>query len=168
MATISKGIVISASEYSRPFYEDLMKSIKTDYPIYICWEGLGRPEESFEIGAIQAGKEKFDEFIYLHDTVYIKDNKLFDELFAINGNVFLTESCYHYFGKYVSKEIPELPEVKNKEDAVKYELNWFKDMVHTVFHNQLPVISETFEEKYGRTNMRLENNYLIKFKARWS
>ena len=52
MNKLNRGIVISASEYSRPFYEDLMKSLKTDYPIYICWEGLGRPEGSFEIGAI--------------------------------------------------------------------------------------------------------------------
>lgn len=166
MAKISRGIVISASEYSRPFYEDLMKSIKTDYPIYICWEGLGRPGGSYEIGAIKAGTEKFDEFVYLHDTVLIKDNSLFDKLFEIEGHVLLTQGGFHYFGKYVSNDLPELPEVKNKEDAVHWELNWFKRL-HTVFYNQLPVISETFEYKYGRINMVIENDFIRKFKARW-
>ncbi len=166
MANISRGIVISASEYSRPFYEDLMKSIKTDYPIYICWEGLGRPDGSFELGAIKKGAELFDEFVYLHDTVIIKDNSIFDKLFETEGHVLLTQGGFHYFGKYVSKDLPEIPEVKNKEDAVHWELNWFKKP-YTTFYDQLPVISDTFEDKYGRINMVIESDFIRKFKARW-
>lgn len=166
MERISKGIVISASEYSRPFYEDLMKSIKTDYPIYICWEGLGRPEGSYELGAIKKGSELFDEFVYLHDTVLIKDNSIFDELFAMEGHVLLTERGFHYFGKYVSNDLPDIPEVRNKEDAVYWELEWFTKP-YTTFYKQIPVISETFEEKHGRINMVIENDYIIKYKARW-
>lgn len=161
-----KGIVISTSEYSRPFYEDLMKSIKTDYPIYLCWEGIGRPEGSFELGAIKKGKEMFDEFVYLHDTVLIKDNSIFDKLFAIEGHVFLTEGGFHYFGKYVSKDLPEIPEMHNKQEAIYWELNWFKKE-HKVFEPQLPVISDKFEEKYSRLNMVCENDYIIKFKGTW-
>lgn len=163
---ISKGIVISASEYSRPFYEDLMKSIKTDYPIYICWEGVGRPDKSFELGAIKKGAELFDEFIYLHDTVVIKDNSLFDRLFEIDGTVALTDKFYHYFGKYVSKDLPPIPEVNNKEDAIYWEIRWFTQP-YKVFEPQLPFHIEEFEEKYGRINMKLENPYLVKYKARW-
>lgn len=166
MAKISKGIVISASEYSRNFYEDLMKSIKTDYPIYICWEGLGRPVGSFELGAIRKGVELFDEFIYLHDTVIIKDNSLFDKLFEIDGNVALTNNFYHYFGKYVSADLPSIPQVSNKEDAIYWEIRWFTKP-YKVFEPQLPFHIEQFEEKYGRINMKLENDYLIKYKARW-
>lgn len=166
MERISRGIVISASEYSRLFYEDLMKSIKTDYPIYICWEGLGRPDGSFELGAIDKGSKIFDEFIYLHDTVLIKDNILFDELFAIEGHVALTDGFFHYFGKFVSKDLPPIPIVTNKEEAIEWELQWFTQP-YTVFKNPLPVITEVFEEKYGRTNMVLSNDYLDKFKARW-
>lgn len=166
MAKISKGIVISASEYSRNFYEDLMKSIKTDYPIYVCWEGLGRPIGSFELGAIKKGVELFDEFIYLHDTVIIKDNSIFDKLFEIEGNVALTDRFYHYFGKYVSNDLPPIPEVNNKEDAIYWEIRWFTKP-YKVFEPQLPFHIEQFEEKYGRINMKLENDYLIKYKARW-
>lgn len=163
---MTKGIVISASEYSRNFYEDLMKSIKTDYPIYICWEGVGRLEGSFELGAIKKGAELFDQFIYLHDTVVIKDNSIFDKLFAIEGHVLLTKNNYHYFGKYVSNDLPHIPEVKNKEEAIHWELKWFTKP-HTVFTPELPYISDTFEEKYGRINMVLSNEFLIKWKGTW-
>ena len=166
MATISRGIVISASEYSRHFFEDCIKSIKTDYPIYVCWEGIGRPTGSFELGAIKRGAELFDEFVYLHDTVVIKDNNLFDKLFAIDGHVLLTSGGFHYFGKYIPNDLPIIPNVTNKEEAVYWELNWFKKP-HSVFYEELPVITEKFEDKYGRTNMVLENSYLIKWKARW-
>ncbi len=162
----SRGIVISASEYSRPFYEDLILSLKTDYPIYVCWEGNGRPKGSFELGAIQRGAKLFDEFVYIHDTVVIKDNVIFDLLFAEPGTIALTAGFYHYFGKFVSADLPEIPEVKDKEDAVFHELRWFTKP-YKVFDPQLPFISETFEERHGRTNMVLENDYMIKYKARW-
>lgn len=164
MEKVSRGIVISASEYSRLFYEDLMKSIKTDYPIYICWEGLGRPEGSFELGAIKKGSEIFNEFIFLHDTVVIKDNSIFDKLFEKDGHVFLTDRGYHYFGKYISSDLPEIPEVKDKEEAIKYELTWFTKP-YTVFEYQLPYNTDIFIEKHGRKNMVCENDYLIKYKG---
>lgn len=166
MAKIPRGIVISASEYSRPFYEDLMKSIKTDYPIYVCWEGLGRPYGSFELGAIKKGAELFDEFVYLHDTVVIKDNSIFDKLFEIKGTVALTNNFYHYFGKYVSEDLPPIPNVTNKEEAIHWEIRWF-NKPYTVFQPEMPFHVEKFVEKYGRINMEIETPYLIKYKARW-
>lgn len=162
----NKGIVISASEYSRPFFEDCIRSIKTDYPIYVCWEGIGRPVGSYELGAIKRGAELFDEFVYLHDTVVIKDNSLFDKLFAIDGHVLLTKGGYHYFGKYVSSDLPDIPNVTNKEEAIHWEIRWF-NKPHTVFNPELPFHVERFEEKHGRTNMVIENDYLIKYKGTW-
>lgn len=166
MIKVSKGIVISSSEYSRPFLEDLLKSLKTDYPIYICWEGLGRPEGSFELGAIKKGSELFDEFVYLHDTVVIKDNSLFDKLFATEGHVLFTKRGYHYFGKYVSNDLPVIPEVTNKQEAIHWEIRWFTKP-HTILDHELPFHVERFEEKHGRINMVLENDYLIKYKGTW-
>lgn len=166
MARVSRGIVISASEYSRPFFNDCITSIKTNYPIYVCWEGIGRPEGSFELGAIRKGAELFDEFIYIHDTVVIKDNSLFDKLFSTEGHVLFTNKGYHYFGKYVSNDLPEIPEVKNKADAIHWEIRWFTKP-HKIFIPELPFHVERFEEKHGRMNMVIESDYLIKYKATW-
>lgn len=162
---MTKGIVIGASEATRPFYNDLMATIKTDYPVYTCWEELGRPKGSYEIGAIEAGSKLFDEFIYLHDTTIIKDNALFDKMFAIEGNVALTNQWYHYMGKIAT--LPPFPKVTNKEEAIHWEIRWFTHP-YTVFEDELPYHSGVFEEKYGRKNMVLENNYIKKYKARWA
>lgn len=161
---MNKGIVISSSEYSKPFLMDLLATLKTDYPIYICWEGLGRPEGSFEIGAIRKGMELFDEFIYLHDTVEIKDNSLFEKLFDTEGHVLLTKGCYHYFGKYVSKDMPALPSVTNKQEAIHQEIRWFTKP-HSIFEQELPHTTSTREDKHGRINMVCENDYIKKYKA---
>lgn len=159
-----KGIVIGASEYTRPYFDELMKSIKTDYPIYVCWEGLGRPHGSFEIGAIRRGAEMFDEFIYLHDTTLIKDNSLFDILFNTQGNVFITEGAYHYMGKFVSKDLITLPEVNDKNQAIHYELRW-QNFPYTIIDKPLPVHTNIFEEKFGQRRMKLESDYIIKWKG---
>lgn len=156
-----QGIVISTSPSTKPFLEDLKKSLDTNYSTLFWQSGTG-----FELSAIAAGARVFDEFVYLHDTVIIKDNSLFDKLFAIPGHVAITDRFFHYFGKYETMTLPFIPTVTNKEEAVQQELQWFTKP-YSVFENQLPVISDVFEEKHGRTNMRIENDFLVKFKARW-
>lgn len=158
----NRGIVIGTSEETTPFLLDLIKSIKTDYPIYICKAGTDRPINSYEIGSIKKGKELFDEFIFLQDTTLIKDNSMFDVLFATEGHVFVTEGCYHYMGKYISKELPTLPDVRSKDEAIHHELLWLKG---SVIDKPLPVHTKIFEEKFGKTRMRLESEYMIKWKG---
>ena len=81
MEKIHRGIVIACTEKLRPFYEDLIKTINTKYPILFSWEGTDRPHNSHEYAAVKRGAEVFDEFIFLHNTILIKDNSIFDKLF---------------------------------------------------------------------------------------
>lgn len=162
-----KGIVIATREESRQFLEELLKSIKTDYPIYICWEGLGRPMDSYELGAIKKAKELFSEFIFLQDSCIIKDNTLFDKLFEIEGNVFLTKGSYHYMGKFCSKDLHNLPGASSKAESISRELNWLPHP-HKHFEPDLIVHTDVFEEKHGQRRMRLENDYIIKWKGTYS
>ena len=166
MDKISKGIVISCTEKSRPFYEDLCKTLKTKYPILFSWEGVDRPENSHEYAAVANGVKIFDEFIFLHNTMLIKDNSIFDKMFEIEGHVALSESFYHLMGKFVSNNMPEIPVVHSKAESISRELNWF-NKPYTVFEDKLPVTSNEFVGKYGRTNMVLENKFLIKLKGHW-
>jgi len=160
----NKGIVIGTSDKTEPFLNDMLKSLDVEYPIYKCVEGVDRPNQSFELGAISCATKRFDEFIFLHDTTVIKDNSLFDKLFAINGHVALTDGFFHYFGKFVSKDMPPIPEVKDKEDAIYWETRWFTKP-YSVFSPHLPQFSERREFRHGRENMVCENDYLIKYKA---
>jgi hypothetical protein len=162
-----RGIVIACTEKSRPFYEELVKTLKTPYPILFSWEGAGRDVQSHEYGAVAQAKELFDEFVFLHDSVLIKDNSLFDKLFYTPGHVALTAGFYHLMGKFISADLPEIPVVHTKRESIEKELGWFTKP-YSVFPEQLPYISNVFEFKNGRNNMVLENSYMVKYKGHWS
>jgi len=158
-----KGIVITTSEYTKDYLYPLLASIKTDYPIVVHMNG-GLNRNGWEIAGVQKGKDTFDEFIHLMDTTLIKDNSLFEKLFAMDGNVFLTNGGYHYMGKFVSNTLGQLQTVSNKEEAIQQELHWYHGP-RTYFTPDLPVHTNNFEEKYGQNRMRLENDYMIKWKG---
>lgn len=160
----SKGIIISTSKKTAEYLYDLLMTLNTTYPVFLSHEGVTRAEGSFEIGGIKDGIERFDEFVYLHDTVLIKDNSLFDTLFETPGNVFMTEGAYHYMGKFVSNDLKELPEVKNKEEAIHWELRW-QNFPYTVMKDPLPVHTDVFETVHGEKRMKLECPTIIKFKG---
>lgn len=178
---MKKGIVITTSQHTKEWLKQLLESISPcNYLILIVCNGGKKiiPDikenklkglnyitevneaNAFEIGGINKGKDVFDEFIYLHDTVIVKNTSLFDVLFDIKGHVFITEKAYHYMGKFVSKDLPHLPSVFNKEDAIKWELHWLQ-RPYTVMPNPLPVHTDIFEK--GR--MKLESRYIIKYKG---
>lgn len=160
---ISKGIVITTSDHTKQWLPQLLESIKgTNYPVTIHNNGS---EGGWEMAGVQKGKDIYDEFVHLMDTTVIKDISLFDKLFAIDGNVFLTEGGYHYMGKFLSNELPNLPVVSNKQEAINQELKWFKGMKYSLFSPNLPVHTDVFETKHDQRRMKMENDYMIKWKG---
>lgn len=178
---MKRGITICTSEYTKDFLKPLLESIKdTKYDILIVSNGNYTPDLSYinrpytlivnewngwEIGGIQRGKETFDEFVFLMDTCIIKDITLFDKLFDIEGHVVLTKGNYHYMGKFVTKELPNLPRVHDKTTAIMLEVKWLDGYKYTEFQPDLPVHTLNWEEIHGMNRMRLENEYMIKWKG---
>lgn len=187
---MTKGIVICTSEYTKDFLKPLLESMKdTKYDILVVSNGGYNPSpvigqfliesglgsdwcalivnewNGWEIGGIQRGKEKFDEFVFLMDTCIIKDISLFDRLFEIEGNVVLTKGNFHYMGKFVTKELPNLPRVHDKTTAIMLEVRWLDGFKYTEFEPDLPVHSLVWEEIHGMKRMRLENEYMVKWKG---
>ncbi len=189
---MKKGIVIGTSEYSKDFLKPLLESLKgTPYPILIVSNGGYDPREvvyetirhttnkdgsskiqvvvnefnGWELAVINRGKEHFDEFVHIHDTTLIKDISLFHKLFAIEGHVVLTKGNYHYMGKFVSNNLPNLPRVHDKVMAIMLEVRWLDDYPYTEFEPDLPVHTLVYEEIHGKKRMRLENEYMIKWKG---
>lgn len=121
----------------------------------------------FELGGILRGKEFFDEFVHLMDTTIIKNKQLFEDAFLKPGHVFFTQGGYHYMGKFVSDDLPMIPKINTKAEAVAMELTWLGNKPRTYFTPDLPVHTDVFVEKYGRKNMVLENEFMKKFKATW-
>ena len=182
---MTKGIVICTSEYTKDFLKPLLESIKdTPYRILIVSNGGYKPHvtiaefnnridwsivvnewNGWEIGGLQRGKETFDEFVFLMDTCIIKDISLFGKLFAIEGNVVLTKGNFHYMGKFVTKELPNLPRVHDKTTAIMLEVRWLDGFKYTEFQPDLPVHTLHWEEIHGMKRMRLENEYMVKWKG---
>src|SRR3990167_1979573 len=178
---MSKGIVIGTSEASKEFLKPLLNSIRdTKYDILVVSNGGYAPNISpydptvelvinefngWELAVISRGKERFDEFIHIHDTTLIKDISLFDKLFAIEGNVVLTKGNFHYMGKFVTSELPNLPRVHDKTTAIMLETKWLDGFNYTEFIPDLPAHTLVWEMIHGQNRMRLENRYLIKWKG---
>lgn len=158
-----QGIVITTSEYTKDFLIPLCRSLfNVKYPITIYKNT--KENNGWELAGIQKGKETYDEFIHLMDSTIVKDISLFNKLFEIEGNVFLTNGGYHYMGKFISKTLPEIPKISTKQEAIDWELKWLPKP-HKYFKPDLPVHTNVFEEIHGQKRMRLENDYIIKYKG---
>lgn len=173
-----RGIVITTSEFTKDFLKPCLDSLKgTKYDILVVSNGGYNPNllkgtnfiinswNGWEIAGIQRGKETYSEFVHLMDTTLIKDISLFDKLFAIEGNVVLTKGNFHYMGKFVTDELPNLPRVHDKVTAIMLEVRWLDGFKYTEFEPDLPVHSLVWEEIHGKKRMRLENEYMIKWKG---
>lgn len=176
---IKRGIVIGTSEFSADFLKPLLDSMKGQkYRVLVVSNGGYQPKiglypyvidviinehNGWELACITRGKENFEEFIFIHDTTLIKDISLFDKLFAIPGNVVLTRGNYHYMGRFVSSELPNLPRVHDKVTAIMLETVWLSD--YKEFEPDLPAHSLIWEEVHGQKRMRIENEYIVKWKG---
>lgn len=179
---VKRGIVVTTSAYTKDFLAPLLDSIKeVKYPILLLSNGgykpnidwnlmqnvklIINPVNGWELAGVQAGKDNFDEFVHIMDSTLIKDISMFDKLFAIEGNVVLTKGNFHYMGKFETSRLPNLPTVTNKDVAIMLEAHWLK--YYREFKPDLPVQSEIFEIVHGQRRMRLENEYMIKWKGKF-
>ena len=183
------GLVITTSGYTKLFLRDCLDSIKNvKYPILIVsndnydpseviksiqWDGpnsvdlIINQENKWELGGIQRGKEVFDTFCHIMDSTLIKDIAMFEKAFEFSPgeNVVLTKGNFHYMGKFETARLPNLPIVKDKDTAIMLEAHWLK--FYREFRPDLPVQTDIFEVVHGQRRMRLENEYMIKWKGKF-
>lgn len=138
-------------------------------------------DDGFELAHIRKAYDmKFDEFLYLHDTCVVKDAKLFDIVFEEQKgkSVALSDNpCVFgmYIGKYIRDALKtmELPIVESKLEAVDYEETWTtlyvsNPLSHTVLLNPPLHDGYNFVTVNGVLYMKLENDFLIKYKKTWN
>lgn len=178
MADISRGIVVTTSKYTKDFLPECLNSLAgSKYPILVVGNGGFVPDtdypsvvndwNGFELGGILRGKENFAEFIHLMDSTQVKDLDKLLSVFDINGHVAFTKGFYHYMGKFVSQDLPDIPIINNKADAISLELSWLKRGFRE-FEPDLPVHTNVFVDKHGQWRMVLENDFIIKYKGTFS
>lgn len=175
---MNKAIVIGTYHGREAWLKDCLESLNNyvRYPIL----SLNVP---WELNAIRwIYDETFiDEFLFLQDTVIVKNHKWIDEVFDHKGSVSLCHKPFFmYLGKYERRLLTHLdrayatswPLVTNKREAVTHEGEW------TGWYNEADPKTnkylwdlddtEVYEFRHGRNNKVIENDHIIKYKGTWS
>lgn len=149
-----------------------------------CLASITRPvmvlsDFTFELGKINwlFNNTTIERFFFLQDSVIIKDERLF-ELLDENASIALSSdpSIYGmYLGIYEREHLAkiDIPVPKSKREAIDYEMSWTAKYcqaaknVRIAFPDLADRNSTKKEIVFGRENLVLENDFLIKYKGNW-
>lgn len=144
------------------------------------WHVYEQDFDGYEIGAIEATLHQtdWDEFILLQDTIEIKNQQIFRMLFENyqGKSVSYNPHFQMYLGKF-RREILQrmtLPVVRDKIEAVRQEEDFTRayraieitDVFNPSFRDEN--FYDSWEEVFGRKNLKLEDDFIIKRKGTWS
>lgn len=139
-----------------------------------------RQPGTWELGKIKWLYENtnFDRFLFLHDSVIIKDQAFFDKMFEHPGSVSVTSDpgiFGMFMGVYTREHLcrVELYSPVTQRDSIRAEVEWTRG--YAAAAGEVPVVfpefrdstNKGFVEHHGRVNMILENDYLRKYKGTW-
>lgn len=172
---MSDAIVISTSNGRSNWVEMCLESINTSIPVVVV------STDGYELGKIKWIFENtlIDRFVFLQDSIVIRDNSLLESLFLESGSVCLMDepSCFgSYLGLYERSSLEKLsiPKVLDKEESIFYEIDWTRNYVHACGgHNRVRhpdyirhQIIETVW-RHGRVNRLYVNPLYEKWKGTW-
>jgi len=169
---MKKAIIIGTRPGRKEQLQNCLSSIITDVPILIVDCG------GYEVGKLKwvLNNTDLDEFIFLQDSVEVKNPKFIDIAFALPQSVSICNyprlfGCY--LGKYkrLVLEKMNLPDIKDKLGSVEYEMQIGLD--YSKFEEPFELFDdlhnvENFVDKFGHMVMKIENDYLIKYKSVWN
>lgn len=181
---MKNGIVISTSEGTKDFLQELLKSLEgVELPILVVGNDNYEPKagellccvndwNGFELGAILRGAENFDSFLYLPDTCVVNDQRLIDYLFSTEDSVALCQRFMGYFGKYRTEILRKIgiPKITTKNEAILLETYWNQTYIRVdgnvkIFEPNVPIETEEFTEIHGRKRMVCSNGFITKYKG---
>jgi hypothetical protein len=190
---MKQGIVICSWSGGREWLDQCLKSLEgCKYPITVIINDAGNAdphwieaikhnvglinEDTYEVGAIQAGHQVYDEFFFLQDTCQIKNLEIFDIIFQEykGKSIQWGYKFQSYLGKF-RKEILdqiEFPMVRTKTDAIANETDFLNKYLELDPETVVlfPMFSDFTGHQIsylGRNNLMIENEYLIKWKGYW-
>lgn len=150
-----------------------------------CLKSIHRPvlvlsDHTFELGKIHTvfHKTNIDRFMFLQDSVVIKDQGVFNLLDQEQGSIAFTNDPVPFgmfMGVYERTVLEKvfIPVPATKAESIQYELEWTKIYCSQAFqlktaYPELCDRNATRKEVvFGRENLVLENDYLIKYKGNW-
>ena len=134
--------------------------------------------DGYELGKIKWAYENtdYDRFIFLQDSLVIRDNSLLERVFDSPGSACLMCDPDHmgsYLGLYERSVLDKvgIPTAYSKSDAIKYEWEWTKEYVSacTNFDHPIDINHQIIYTvyKHGRENMLYVNDLYEKWKGDW-
>lgn len=172
----NQAIVIIHARKESVWLQDCLNSIDTDYPVIL----------SNHNGWVMEGVKKiwqttgYNELFFMNESMIVKDNSIWDIVFHDYGgkSVCMSERYLMFFGKFRREMINKLqfPEVHNKyEDVILGEGKWCREYYELNDHVEIQPLADgdttdptRFEERYGRRNLVLENDYFKKWKGTYN
>lgn len=166
-----KRAIVIGSYAGSPWIQDCLNSLPRDIPaIVVC-------ELGYECGKLRwvVQNTTLDEFLFLPDTVIVKQDGWIRELFSTEGPASVNAEpgiFGSFMGKYrtcVLRDIgipvtPDKFEAVNAESIFGVRYAASESMPVPVLFPELKA-SDKFEIRHGRNNAVLENDHLIKFKG---
>lgn len=169
---MKRAIIIPSHPKFEAWLNNCLSFLKeSKYPIIIVYNS--DECNMFEMKAVKVGLELgLDEFFVLQDTVEVKNISFFDKIFEMKGTVFVNPSGQMFLNKYVKEDLERvnLPGVNDKYSAVRAETELANNLlvlgnVTVLFPDFIDNLKR--EDKFGRTNMVIENDFLKKYKGTW-
>lgn len=127
----------------------------------------------WELGVIKwvYDNTSLSEFLFLQDTVVVKDYKWIEDIFLPGSVSLCTRPYYMYLGKYTREDLAkvDMPYVRSKRDAVTHEgvwTSWYDEAAESKYLWDLAEV-DRFEDRHGRANKVYENDHIIKYKGTW-
>lgn len=136
---------------------------------------------TFELGKIEwvYRNTNIDRFLFMQDSVIIKDPEFFTLLESFAGSISINKDP-SYYGCYLGvyerqalSKVDHFPKINKKSEAIYNEIHWNIKYVQAakavtlLFPELSDANAKKTEMKYGRENLVLENDYLIKYKGDW-
>lgn len=166
-------VVIGTVPGREAWLRDCLASIERDVVVV--------SQRNWELDKIKWCAEhlRCDRFLFLSDTVLVKDQGFFDLAFGAGPDSVAISDCPTKYGMFMGVFVSDIvththmPPVRDKEHAIELEVSWAKQ--YASFDGDAPLLFRDFtdgtakrtEVRHGRVNLRLENDYLIRFKGTW-
>lgn len=140
---------------------------------------IATTSDAYECGALKAIMDMtdLDEFILIQDTFEIKNTFIIDYMFEQKPSVSFSPFFAHYFGKVKRETLSGLtiPETLTKWDAITAEREFMGKTYFEAEPDTLVLFPEfndlnkdnIIEYRWGRANLRIENDYVVKRKGTW-
>jgi hypothetical protein len=167
---VKDGIIVGTAPGRERWLNDFMESIKLPC-IVVTVDG-------YELGKIRWAYEntKLDRFIFLQDSLVIRNNELLSSIFDVPGSACLMCDPDHYgsyLGLYERSVLDKvgIPVANTKSDAIKYEWEWTKQYAASCSNFDHPlnldhqIVYTVY--KHGRENMLYVNDLYEKWKGDW-